>query len=436
MTAGWAFRVATRPVVLTSVEVDAHLKQHLSQFQRRSVDLDLGTLGASIAELEKDLQLVSYRQRRQMRDAGLRDPGKAAAKILDKLKPELLAERRAIAETRASETVKTALGAQGSADVAKRVTTLATEIDASRAALRETRSALASAAKGDAEQVDAAREATRAEASRLGDTVREAVEKRLGEMSLGHGVGYQSQVRQLVKDLTPDAYLEDLVDEAIEKHASDRTGECDYAFQARVTSGDSLPDRGCGPGGFFPCLFSPAQRNNPPSIIVRPGSNPTECWAMRGSIGFFTIELKEPVRLSAISLEHISASIAPNYASAPRRFLLYARLRDVDEKWAVLGDFEYRATTNFSVPTVQTFGVTAPASESEKSETGYPLPREPAVFDTIRVQILSNYGDEKYTCIYRVRVKGEAQTSGADVDVDSRNAMLKRVIRTSVMLRP
>lgn len=58
------------------------------------------------------------------------------------------------------------------------------------------------------------------------------------------------------------------------------------------------------------------------TLLLQPGMAPGQCWAFKGSRGQAIIKLVSPVRISGVSLEHISKSISPTgeISTAPKDF--------------------------------------------------------------------------------------------------------------------
>jgi SUN domain-containing protein 1/2 len=57
---------------------------------------------------------------------------------------------------------------------------------------------------------------------------------------------------------------------------------------------------------------------------------PGECWAFKGSVGYFVVQLSALVNVTTISYEHIAAVASPEerIASAPREFEVYVSARE------------------------------------------------------------------------------------------------------------
>ncbi|XP_026034335.1 SUN domain-containing protein 1-like [Astatotilapia calliptera] len=135
----------------------------------------------------------------------------------------------------------------------------------------------------------------------------------------------------------------------------------------------------------FPlCYFSQS-----PRAVIQPDVHPGNCWAFRGSTGFLVIRLSMRVLPSAFTLEHIPKALAPSGTlhSAPRDFAVYGLANESRERGKLLGTYTYDQDGD----AVQTFAVSEENGEA---------------FQIIEVQVLSNWGHEEYTCMYRFRVHG------------------------------
>uniref|UniRef100_A0A3P8Q8N5 SUN domain-containing protein n=1 Tax=Astatotilapia calliptera TaxID=8154 RepID=A0A3P8Q8N5_ASTCA len=115
--------------------------------------------------------------------------------------------------------------------------------------------------------------------------------------------------------------------------------------------------------------------------LLQPDVHPGNCWAFRGSTGFLVIRLSMRVLPSAFTLEHIPKALAPSGTlhSAPRDFAVYVR-----ERW--------RAFINLR--------------ERGKLLGTYTYDQDGDAVQTFAVSVLSNWGHEEYTCMYRFRVHG------------------------------
>nr|CAD7448677.1 unnamed protein product [Timema bartmani] len=139
-----------------------------------------------------------------------------------------------------------------------------------------------------------------------------------------------------------------------------------------------------------------------PRYVIQPSMQPGHCWAFYGTTGKVVIRLAKDIFVTAVTLEHIPASIAPagNISSAPNSFAVIGFVPEEyekDNKEILLGTFSY----NNSGPSRQTFKVNL-------KDSSYIGP-----FRQVGLWILTNYGNPKYTCVYRFRVHGNITHSAS-----------------------
>ncbi|NXP51048.1 SPAG4 protein, partial [Heliornis fulica] len=113
------------------------------------------------------------------------------------------------------------------------------------------------------------------------------------------------------------------------------------------------------------------------------------CWPLEGHQGQVGIRLPAPVHLIGITVQHINKKESPSgtVSSAPRDMAVFGM--DVNGEETLLGTFTY----NVEEEATQFFLL-----------KNAPFPRP---FSTIRLHVKSNWGNEAYTCIYRVGVHGK-----------------------------
>ncbi|KAL5719406.1 hypothetical protein ACHQM5_012187 [Ranunculus cassubicifolius] len=190
----------------------------------------------------------------------------------------------------------------------------------------------------------------------------------------------------------------DIVFKEIEKHAADGLGRVDYALAsggAKVVSYSEL---------LFPSgkwmqsarVDSQAQKMLQPSF-----GQPGECFALKGSNGFVEIKLRTEIIPDAVTLEHVSKSVAYDRSSAPRESRVIGWLRPratattdqsttqaEPEKPYLLTEFTY----DLEKSSAQTYNV-------DSSVNARPV-------NMIRFEFRNNHG-ASHTCIYRLRVHGQ-----------------------------
>ncbi|NXG00185.1 SPAG4 protein, partial [Sakesphorus luctuosus] len=123
--------------------------------------------------------------------------------------------------------------------------------------------------------------------------------------------------------------------------------------------------------------------------------SPGQCWSFKGHQGQVVIRLPARVHLAAITVQHITKDVSPSgtVISAPRDIAVFVSLLgtsvDADgEEESLLGTFTYHVEKE----PMQTFLL--------KNE---PLSR---AFSYVKLLVKSNWGNPRYTCIYRVQVHG------------------------------
>ncbi|XP_052582002.1 sperm-associated antigen 4 protein isoform X3 [Peromyscus californicus insignis] len=126
----------------------------------------------------------------------------------------------------------------------------------------------------------------------------------------------------------------------------------------------------------------------PPSVILEPDVFPGNCWAFEGDKGQVVIRLPGHVQLSDITLQHPPPTVAHTggASSAPRDFAVFGLQVD-DETEVLLGKFIFDVQKS----EIQTFHL-----QNDP----------PSAFPKVKIQILSNWGHPRFTCLYRVRAHG------------------------------
>jgi hypothetical protein len=188
----------------------------------------------------------------------------------------------------------------------------------------------------------------------------------------------------------------------------------------------------------------------PPEAVLEAPTWPGACWPMAGNRGQVTLVLPYSLVPTAISIDHASRLLVADASSAPRhvRIRAYApcddgkncrgRDYDSDRVYDLFPgqDIEYDIHTTASVqtfwlptpPTKKTAGnhmgdeeevvegatCTAPDEDDDSAAgacTGGDTPMSTITSDTlvraIQMEILDNWGQGDYTCLYRIRVHGK-----------------------------
>nr|XP_006202713.1 SUN domain-containing protein 5 [Vicugna pacos] len=125
----------------------------------------------------------------------------------------------------------------------------------------------------------------------------------------------------------------------------------------------------------------------PPDVILEPNVTPGNCWAFSGDRGQVTIRLAQKVYLSNLTLQHIpkTISLSGSLDTAPKDFVIYGM--EVSSREEVfLGAFQFQPENIIQMFQLQN--------------------QPPRTFGAVKVKISSNWGNPRFTCLYRVRVHG------------------------------
>eukprot|EP00948_MAST-09A_sp_MAST-9A-sp1_P000516 g516.t1 len=124
--------------------------------------------------------------------------------------------------------------------------------------------------------------------------------------------------------------------------------------------------------------------------MLIPGNDLGNCWAMKGRSGNVTIELPAMIDINAFSLEHASSLVTYHVNTAPKQCNVYGLKHPAATSERVL-----LASFNYSI-----------SPDAHPVQTAPVLHESSASFKYVQLEILSNYGNKDYTCVYRFRVHG------------------------------
>ncbi|XP_033920984.1 SUN domain-containing protein 1 isoform X2 [Melopsittacus undulatus] len=183
-----------------------------------------------------------------------------------------------------------------------------------------------------------------------------------------------------------------IINNALKLYSQDRTGLVDFALESGGGSilstrcSETYDARAAVVSLFGIPLWYVTQS---PRAVIQPDVYPGNCWAFKGSQGHLVIRLSMKIYPTAFTLEHIPKTLSPTgtITSAPRKFSVYGLDDEYQESGTLLGAYEY-------------------------DQEGEPLQMFPVMengqnaFQIVELRVLSNWGNEEYTCLYRFRVHG------------------------------
>ncbi|KAJ3298929.1 hypothetical protein HK104_010163, partial [Borealophlyctis nickersoniae] len=253
--------------------------------------------------------------------------------------------------------------------------------------------------------------------------------KSLGE-SLGESLDKLNTTEKQVDDSQIRSIMESVIESALERYSTDVLAKADWALEsggARVieslTSKTYTMEYDRWPLRAFTHLFGVKKASGrPPRTALDPANHPGHCWAMRGTTGTLGIYLSEEIIPTDITLEHVSPVLVSKaeLTSAPKEIEIWGVMDpvrfghlDLDSKITrnpPLPDHKSRTskpghrtdpaavllgemTFDPKVKSIQTFPVRQAAQDIIAAYGGK--------VGTVVVRIKNNWGNDKWTCLYR-----------------------------------
>jgi len=134
--------------------------------------------------------------------------------------------------------------------------------------------------------------------------------------------------------------------------------------------------------------------SNLPSLALRTGNLPGQCWAMEGSQGYLLVKLGAAIHISGVSFQLGRAVKDPS--SAPRLV-------------SVSADPYFEPILNASLPRRASEVVT------------FMLPHVTSTTHSlVKIEILDNHGHPSYTCLHRVMVHGSIAKDVIEAELDEK----------------
>lgn len=205
-------------------------------------------------------------------------------------------------------------------------------------------------------------------------------------------------------DANEDAYLDriralakDVVEKEIEKHAADGLGRVDYALAsggARVVKHSEPYVVGKANSWLAVAKVKNSVHSSAQKMLEPSFGEPGQCFPLQGNNGFVEIRLRTGIIPDAVTLEHVSKSVAYDTSSAPKDCRVSGWFEGPEddpsstaEKILILTEFSY----DLDKSNVQTFPI---------------LMADSLIINMVRLDFTSNHGSSALTCIYRFRVHG------------------------------
>ncbi|QSL64252.1 hypothetical protein MERGE_000408 [Pneumocystis wakefieldiae] len=218
--------------------------------------------------------------------------------------------------------------------------------------------------------------------------------------------------------------VETLIEAALHKYSSDVLARPDFALYssgARIDPFLTSPTYLQRPTRFIPRLLSKIFWNigctwgYPPAMAINHENTVGMCWAFPGSSGQISIRLSETIFLTDITIEHVHSDIAHDISTAPRDIQFWAHIDQPDLQELVIQHTSSQPL-NSNPPSKSYFLIATVTYDifSTYSIQTFPIP---AVIQQLNIpvqnvlfRILNNWGNDKFTCLYRIRVHGSKLT--------------------------
>ncbi|KAI3986344.1 hypothetical protein MKX01_002189 [Papaver californicum] len=230
------------------------------------------------------------------------------------------------------------------------------------------------------------------------DNFLEEFEKKNGEGKGKEEKGWSlDDIRGLAKEI---------VEKEIEKHAADGLGMVDYA----LGSGGGMVLDHSEPFIYKKGLaWLPFKKQfgiqKDAQIVLKPSfGEPGQCFPLHGKSGYVVIKLRTAIIPEAVTVEHVSKSVAYDRSSAPKDCRVSGWYQKTGAIGASDADLSHQGENMF---TLSEFAYDLDKSNAQtfKMESG-----KKQIVNTVRFDFFSNHG-ASHTCIYRLRVHGHVRLS-------------------------
>ncbi|KAI0684238.1 UNC-like C-terminal-domain-containing protein, partial [Cerioporus squamosus] len=181
----------------------------------------------------------------------------------------------------------------------------------------------------------------------------------------------------------------------------DVVGEPDYALWSaggrivrQLTSETYIPDLAWWMRPWNSQIIVP----RPPEVALAPDIQAGSCWPMRKNHGSLGVRLAEEIVPHAITIDHLAMQLSFRNDTAPRGIEIWGlQARGRAQKTGTLPDFVLLGHLTYDIHAplpVQTFNLSREVTELHLG------------METLLFILEDNWGNDAYTCIYRVRVHG------------------------------
>ncbi|NXI66798.1 SUN3 protein, partial [Anseranas semipalmata] len=193
--------------------------------------------------------------------------------------------------------------------------------------------------------------------------------------------------------------VQEIISQVLEKLEEDQAQMPDYACKssgAAIIHAKTSPSFWNTNGKVFFHSLPMLNYVRSPEVILKPDNHVGNCWSFPGSQGQIFIKSSLAIIPRAVTIYHGISGRRYNrdsISSAPKDIAIYGLKEEEEEQGMFLGEFTFMAAQSLS----QTFQV-------KNKHSGF--------INYVRLQVLSNWGNPEYTCVYRIRLHGEPAQDG------------------------
>ncbi|KAG2102168.1 hypothetical protein BD769DRAFT_1367587 [Suillus cothurnatus] len=194
-----------------------------------------------------------------------------------------------------------------------------------------------------------------------------------------------------------------------------------WSAGARIIPAFTSPTyRTSQPKSWFQGLFTSRMQTEWrfPEVAISPGLDAGNCWPMNGSSGAIGISLARDISPQSITIEHVPRHLSLDSRSAPKHLEVWSPVLDgmSDETMTTFDFPDFLAQLGYS-PTdaKQRFVFLSEMFYNVLSVDhiqNFPLQQQFSRVPVIIIVVKSNWGNENFTCLYRVRVHGALYPNG------------------------
>lgn len=164
---------------------------------------------------------------------------------------------------------------------------------------------------------------------------------------------------------------------------------------------------------------------NRPSTAFSSDIRLGNCWPFNGPTGQIAIDMGKSVKLQDVGVVHVRMDQTPNPKSAPRKISVYAQVLDPELRSNIATLVRQSEIATFPEEYVKFMSLEYDLMDDDEFQV-FPVPQYiqnlNLAASKVAFDVESNWGNDEFTCLYRLRVFGELTEETSDVTVDSAGA--------------